>query len=154
MPFHAALGALERQCAHLQFQEPQTKLRRFDSLVASILLYGIEIWGLSLNSTNIWKDLERPLVSMISHTIRNKALLFYDIIWVEMGAAPIIINALFQSVIGIPRLESSLKEEGTQGWHLVHQNNLLNKDTFIIGLLNCNNCSSHMHKFKCTPVPI
>ena len=32
------LGALERQCAHLQFQEPRTKLWLFDTLVTPTLL--------------------------------------------------------------------------------------------------------------------
>ncbi|RYA67266.1 hypothetical protein DD598_28985, partial [Enterobacter cloacae complex sp. 2DZ2F16B1] len=46
---HAALGRLERMCSQVQFQEPQTKLWLFDTLVASALLYGAEIWGPSLD---------------------------------------------------------------------------------------------------------
>ena len=38
---YAALGALERQYAHLQFQEPRTKLWLFDTLVTPTLLYGV-----------------------------------------------------------------------------------------------------------------
>ena len=40
---YAALGTLERQCAHIQFQEPRTKLWLFDTLVTPTLLYGVEI---------------------------------------------------------------------------------------------------------------
>ena len=39
---YAALGALERQCAHLQFHEPQTNLWLFITLVTPTLLYGVE----------------------------------------------------------------------------------------------------------------
>ena len=51
---YAAFGALERQCAHLQFQEPQTKLWLFDTHVTPTL-YGIETWGLSFNKENTGK---------------------------------------------------------------------------------------------------
>ncbi|MCO5570021.1 hypothetical protein L7F22_023735 [Adiantum nelumboides] len=50
----AALGRLERQCAHVQFQEPRTKLWLFESLVTLALLYGSMVWGLSL-STEEWR---------------------------------------------------------------------------------------------------
>ena len=49
---YAALGALERQCAHLQFQEPRIKLGLFDTLLTPTLLYGVEAWGPSLNKAN------------------------------------------------------------------------------------------------------
>ena len=49
---YAALGDLERQCAHLQFQQPRTKLWLFDTLLTPTLLYGVEICGLSFNNTN------------------------------------------------------------------------------------------------------
>ena len=62
---YATLNALERQCAHLQFQEAQTKLWLFDTLITPTLLYGVEMWGPSLTNADHWKDLERPLVSMI-----------------------------------------------------------------------------------------
>ena len=51
---YAALGALERQCANLQFQE--------NLVLTPTLLYGVETWGPSLNKANHWKDLERPIV--------------------------------------------------------------------------------------------
>ena len=50
---YAALSALERQSARLQFQEPWTKLWLFDTLVTPTLLYGVETWGLSLNKAFI-----------------------------------------------------------------------------------------------------
>ena len=46
---YAALDALERRCAHLQFQEPRTKLWLFDTLVKPTRLYGVEMWELSLS---------------------------------------------------------------------------------------------------------
>ena len=45
---YAALGALERQCAHVQFQEPRVKLWLFETLVVPILFYGAAIWGPSV----------------------------------------------------------------------------------------------------------
>ena len=92
-------GALERQCAHLQFQESRTKLWLFDTLVTPTLLYGVETWGPSLNKANHWKDLERPLVSMIACMVRSKELVPHDIIQVEMGATPIITEVLLISDI-------------------------------------------------------
>ena len=80
---YAALGALERQCAHLQFQEPRTKLWLFDTLVTPTLLYGVEMWGPSLNKANYGKDLERPLVSMIACMIRSKALLLKNAYFID-----------------------------------------------------------------------
>lgn len=45
---YAALGALERQCTYVQFQESHTKLWLFDMLVTPALLYGSPIWAPSL----------------------------------------------------------------------------------------------------------
>ena len=87
-------------CAHLPFQEPQTKLWLFDTLVTPTLRYGVETWGRSLNKANHWKD----LVSMIVCMIRSKASVPHDIIRAELGASPIIIEALFRSVTCIQRL--------------------------------------------------
>ena len=70
----AALGAVERQCAHLQFQKPRNKPQLPDILVKQTLLYGVETWGPSLSKANSWKDLERPLLSMIACMVRSKAL--------------------------------------------------------------------------------
>ena len=81
---YAAISALERQCAHLQFQEPRTKLWLFDTLVIPTLRYGVEMWALNLNNENNLKDLERFFVSMIAHMIRRKALGSHDIMYAEM----------------------------------------------------------------------
>ena len=64
---YAALGALERQCAHLQFQEPRTKLWLFDTRVTPTLLYGVETWGPRINKANHWKDLETFSVNDCLH---------------------------------------------------------------------------------------
>ena len=52
-------NSLERQCAHLKFQEPQTKLWLFDTFVTPTLLYGVKTWESSLNMANNQKNLER-----------------------------------------------------------------------------------------------
>ena len=69
----------------------------------------------------------------------SKALLPHDIIRVEMRAAPIIIEALFQSVSCIQRLWEGSLNEGTHGWHLCHQNNLISMETFVVGMLKSSN---------------
>ena len=60
--------------------------------------------GTELNKADNWKDFKRPLVSMIARMIRRKALVPHYIIWAEIGAAPILIEALFPSVAYIQRL--------------------------------------------------
>ena len=52
---YAALGALERQCAHIQFQEHRFKLWIFDMLVTLTLFYRIETSGLTLHKVNNWR---------------------------------------------------------------------------------------------------
>ncbi|KAI5080279.1 hypothetical protein GOP47_0005758 [Adiantum capillus-veneris] len=75
---HVALGKLERMCIQVKFEEPRTKLWLFDTLVASVLLFGAEIWGPSLDHhgrsgrSDGWGDMEKPLVSMISRLIKAK----------------------------------------------------------------------------------
>ena len=92
----------------MQFQEPQTNLWLFDTLVTPTLLYGVEMWGPSLNKANHWKDLGRPLVSMIACMIRSKVSVPHDIKWANMGAASIItegivlINDLYPTSLGAP----------------------------------------------------
>ena len=94
----------------LQIQESQTKLWLFDTLVAPTLLYWVETWEPSLNKANHWKDLERPLVSMIACMIRNKAPVHHDIIQAQMRAAPKLTKALFQSVTIVQRIWELLKK--------------------------------------------
>ena len=74
------------------------ELNNCETIVKQTLLYGVETWGSSLNKANNWKDLERPLLSTIARIIRSKALMPHHIIQTEMGAAPIIIVALFQLI--------------------------------------------------------
>ena len=81
---YAALGALERQYTHLQFQEPQTKLW-------ISLSYTVD----SLHKENNWKDLGCHVVSMNSSMIRNNALTPHQITQAAMGVAPIINQTLF-----------------------------------------------------------
>lgn len=116
----AALGALERQCAHIQFQEPRTKLWLFDTLVTPTLLYGAPIWGPSLYHTRRdpltgqdgperdfydgWQPMERPLVTMIAHMIRSKPSTPHEIIRAELGAAPVVTEALLQTVTFLRRI--------------------------------------------------
>eukprot|EP00250_Pteridium_aquilinum_P019422 c24426_g1_i1 orf=1306-2640(+) len=102
---HAALGGLERMCSQIQFQEPRTKLWLFDTLVTSTLLYGVQIWGPSLDHSRRsggtydgWRSMERPLISMISRMIRAKASVPHEIIRAELAAPPIVVEALTCSV--------------------------------------------------------
>ena len=101
---YVALGRLERMCWQVQFQEPRTKLWLFDTLVASTMLYGVQIWGPSVDhhsgsgSTDGWRCMERPLVSMISRMIRAKASVPHDIIRAELAASPLVVEALTRSV--------------------------------------------------------
>ena len=66
---YATLGGLERMCSQVQFQEPRTKLWLFDTLITSTMLYGVQVWGPSMDHDR-WRIMERPLVSMISRMIK------------------------------------------------------------------------------------
>ena len=46
---YASLGRMERLCSQVQFQEPRTKLWLFDTLVTSAMLYGVQVWGPSVD---------------------------------------------------------------------------------------------------------
>ncbi|MCO5600245.1 hypothetical protein L7F22_054355 [Adiantum nelumboides] len=94
---YAALGGLERMCSQVQFQEPRTKLWLFDTLVTSAMLYGVQVWGPSVDQDS-WRAMERPLISMISRMIRAKASVAHAIIRAEVAAPPIEIEALTKSV--------------------------------------------------------
>ena len=84
-------------CSQVQFQEPRTKLWLFDTLVASAMLYGVQIWGPSISQEG-WRCMERPLVSMISRLIRAKVSVPHAIIRAELAAPPLEIEALTASV--------------------------------------------------------
>ena len=58
----------------------------------------------------------------------------HDLIWAEMGAPPLMTGMSFHLVINIQQFRCSLNK-GTQGWHLCHQNNLLNTEIIIVGML-------------------
>ena len=108
------------------------------------LLYGVETWGPSLKKAHHWKDLEkRPLVSMIVPMIRSNESVPHDIIQAEVGAAPIIIEALFRSVTFIQRLWELLKRRYPT-LSLMSSRQLAKNGEFIVGLLKCNNGSSHV----------
>ncbi|MCO5607081.1 hypothetical protein L7F22_061273 [Adiantum nelumboides] len=94
---YAALGGLERMCSQVQFQEPRTKLWLFDTLVTSAMLYGVQVWGPSVDQDS-WRAMERPLISMISRMIRAKASVPHAIIRAEVAAPPIEIEGLTKSV--------------------------------------------------------
>ena len=81
-----AMGKMEKMCSQVQFQGPRTKLWLFDTLVTAVMLYGVQVWGPSIDQYNRtsnseqWKCMERPLVSMISRMIGAKASVPQDII--------------------------------------------------------------------------
>ena len=91
-------------CSQIQFQEPRTKLWLFDMLVTSVMLYGVQIWGPSVDHQNRagrseqWKCMEKPLVSMISRMIRAKASVPQDIIRAELVAPKLVTEALARSI--------------------------------------------------------
>ena len=91
-------------CSQVQFQEPHTKLRLFDTLVTSVMLYGVQVWRPSVDhhsrtdSTEQWQCMEKPQVSMISRMIRAKASVPHDIIRAEQAAPPLVIEALTRSI--------------------------------------------------------
>ena len=62
-------------------------------LVAPILLYELEMWGLSLCKARNREDVMRPLDSMIACMIRSKGFVPHRIILLEMGVAPIVAGA-------------------------------------------------------------
>ncbi|MCO5608531.1 hypothetical protein L7F22_062742 [Adiantum nelumboides] len=102
---YAALAHLEKMCSLVQFQEPKTKLWLFDTLVTPTLLYGVQIWGPSLNhrtrlggTLDGWRKMEKPLVTLIAKLIRCKASVQHEIVRAELGAAPIVVEALTKSV--------------------------------------------------------
>ena len=66
--YHGYLGALETQCANLQFQEPRTKLWLFDALVTRLVS--------TESSQGFWRD----LYSMIAHMLRRKASMPHDMV--------------------------------------------------------------------------
>ena len=74
--------------------EPQTK---FGGLIS----YRVESWGLGLRNAQSWTDSGRPFVSMIAHMIRSKTSVPHDTIQENMGTAPIVSDAIFQSMTGI-----------------------------------------------------
>ena len=74
-----SMGKMEKMRSQVQFQEPRTKLWLFYTLVTTVMLYGVQVWGSSVDqynrtsSSEQWKCMERPLVSMISRMIGAKA---------------------------------------------------------------------------------
>ena len=44
-----AMGKMEKMCSQVQFQEPCTKLWLFNTLVTFVMLYGVQIWGPSID---------------------------------------------------------------------------------------------------------
>ena len=59
--------------------------------------------GYQALTRQIIRKISRPLLSMIACMIRSKASVPHDIIQTEMGAAPIIFEALFRSMTCIQR---------------------------------------------------
>ena len=99
-----AMGRMEKWCSQIQFQEPRTKLWLFDTLVTSVMLYGVQAWGPSVDPANKsdnseqWKNMERPLISMISRMIGAKSSVPHDIIRAEIAAPKIVTEALAKSI--------------------------------------------------------
>ncbi|MCO5607542.1 hypothetical protein L7F22_061739 [Adiantum nelumboides] len=102
---YSALALMERQCHQAHFQEPRTKGWLFDTLVTPALMYGAAIWGPGL-AASTWTLVERPQVLLISRFIRSKPSVPHDIIRAELAAPPMLVEALFQTVCMLHRLQS------------------------------------------------
>ncbi|MCO5556897.1 hypothetical protein L7F22_010451 [Adiantum nelumboides] len=102
---YSALALMERQCHQAHFQEPRTKGWLFDTLVTPALMYGAAIWGPGL-AASTWTLVERPQILMISRLIRSKPSVPHDIIRAELAAPPMLIEALFQTVCMLHKLQS------------------------------------------------
>ena len=74
----------------------------------------------SLYGSTKLERFEETLVSMMVFMIRSNALEPYNIIQAQMGEAPIVVKALFQSVACIQWIWSN-QMKGTQAWHLCHK---------------------------------
>jgi len=80
------------------------RLWLFDTLVVSALLYGVQIWGPSIDHherhgrTDGWGGMEKPLVSMIARLIRAKASVPHNIIRAELATSPVMVEALTRSI--------------------------------------------------------
>ncbi|KAH7281279.1 hypothetical protein KP509_36G038900 [Ceratopteris richardii] len=68
-------------------------------------MYGAAIWGPGL-ATSSWTTLERPQILMIARLIRCKSLVPHDIIRAELAAPPMLVEALFQTVCLLHRIQS------------------------------------------------
>ena len=64
------------------------------TLITLTLLYRTEIRGSNVCNTEDWRDMEVPLVTMIVCMVRSKHK--YHTKCLELGAAPIILEMLFQ----------------------------------------------------------
>ena len=87
------------------FRSPVSKGWLFDTLVTPALMYGAAIWGPGL-ADSIWPLIERPQVLMISRMIRSKLSIPYDIVRAELAAPPMLVEALFQTLCLLHRLQS------------------------------------------------
>ncbi len=68
-------------------------------------MYGAAVWGPGLADT-IWPLIERPQVLMISRMIRSKPSVPHDIVRAELAVPPMLVEALFQTVCLLHRLQS------------------------------------------------
>ena len=84
---------VERQWAHIEFQESWTKQWWFYTIVTPTLCLGW-ILGNQAYSAQNWRDAERRVVFMISHTITSTVSVLHNITWSKMRAARIVMEAL------------------------------------------------------------
>lgn len=67
-------------------------------------MYEAPLWGPDVSDEG-WRKIERPHVMMISRMIRNKPFVPHEIIRAELVAGPMVVDALFQTVTYLQRIQ-------------------------------------------------
>lgn len=98
-----SLGLLERQCFRHHFQNTTSKMSFLDSLIRLTLRYNSVVWGLSLLEPN-WASMERVQTLLLYHIIRCHQFTPPNIIFIEFGAHPFKLRAIFDLVRLLCRL--------------------------------------------------
>ena len=86
----SVIGQLRTSSHQLQI-ELQNLNKLFDTL---IILYVAQIWGPSLEASNWWRSMEKPIVSTISKIIRSKSHVHHETIRAEITAPLMVVEAL------------------------------------------------------------
>ena len=75
-------------CRHVGIQSWNLKKYLFDTLVTSVILYGVEVWGGSL-SKDIWNDIEKIQKLFLTNFLAVRRTTPYPILLLETGSLPL-----------------------------------------------------------------